>query len=398
MLKRSVNSKNSSGFTVAELVIVITILVILALVVSVAYRGIQGQSNEAALVASVGQVQKKLETYSAQNGGNAAVSLDSIGVNDAGQTKYQYTVNTGVTPSLYCLTVENGDNFYHVASKGPVVRGPCPGHTGTSPTTLDNGSSCPTGFVVVPGSSLYGTQAFCVMKYEAKNNGGGVPISTAGGTPWIYVSQEQAIQASKLACSGCRLISDEEWSTIAQNVVNVAQNWTGGAINSGYLMSGHSQSYSYLPLAASTDDNNGTYLIDDTANISRLRRTMYLSNGSVVWDVAGNVAEWTTGTSVARDWAAAQYAYWSEYPVSSKILRLGPGASPSFISSFTSSDIYHKSVGRPGHLFTSDSSITYGHYRGGNYYTGYNGGVYELSIWRLPTDSFMDDVGFRVVK
>lgn len=64
------------------------------------------------------------------------------------------------------------------------TNGPCPGDTGTAPTTLDDGSSCPSGLIVVPGNSTFGTKAFCVMKYDAKNDGSGHPQSVAAGTPW----------------------------------------------------------------------------------------------------------------------------------------------------------------------------------------------------------------------
>jgi hypothetical protein len=87
--------------------------------------------------------------------------LSAAGVTDTDGTTYQYTANTAATPQNYCLTATNGGVAVHAATGGKVTTGPCAGHTGASPTTLDDGSSCPTGYLLVPGSSLYGTDAFC---------------------------------------------------------------------------------------------------------------------------------------------------------------------------------------------------------------------------------------------
>ncbi|MEE3079759.1 MAG: hypothetical protein VX341_10520, partial [Bdellovibrionota bacterium] len=55
-----------------------------------------------------------------------------------------------------------------------------------------NGSiACPTGFVHVIGNASLGTDDFCVMQFEAKNNAG-TPISQASGTPWVNISATNA--------------------------------------------------------------------------------------------------------------------------------------------------------------------------------------------------------------
>ena len=55
-----------------------------------------------------------------------------------------------------------------------------------------NGIIAPTGFIVVPGSSTYGTEDFAVAKYEMKNVGG-VATSQAADTPWVSISQTDSI-------------------------------------------------------------------------------------------------------------------------------------------------------------------------------------------------------------
>src|SRR5690606_37026488 len=134
------------------------------------------------------------------------------GVTNSADTTYQYTRNTASTPHNFCITATSGDKSAHIAgTPGSVfkpVEGPCTGHTGTAPTVAASGEPCPSGFIVVPGSSLFGTDAFCVMKYEAKNAGSNVPVSPASGTPWVSIPQPSAIAhaPSPVGCTGCHLI------------------------------------------------------------------------------------------------------------------------------------------------------------------------------------------------
>jgi hypothetical protein len=70
--------------------------------------------------------------------------------------------------------------------------------------------------------------------------------------------------------------------TIARNAEQVGSNWSGGSVGSGYLPRGNSNS------SAAQDGSSqyGTGYSDFTH-----LRTLTLSNGSVIWDIAGNVWE-----------------------------------------------------------------------------------------------------------
>jgi len=175
-----------------------------------------------------------------------------------------------------------------------------PNNSTTSTTTAN---TCPTGFIPVPGDSQYGTSDFCVMKYEAKNNGSGVAVSTAIGTPWVSLTQATATSTAPTACNDCHLITESEWMTIAKNVAGVPSNWSTGLVattaNCGstmgcYIYSGHNDGTPANALAASTDDNGYSGTGQTSGN---QRRTLTLSNGEVIWDLAGNVWEWTQGSS-----------------------------------------------------------------------------------------------------
>ena len=91
-------------------------------------------------------------------------------------------------------------------------------------------------------------------------------------------------------------MTNDEYMTIVTNAANQASNWTGGAVGSGGLYTGNvSNASEYL---ADPNDANGysngtggtmanqtlTYTGDE-------RRTLTLSDGSVIWDISGNVWE-----------------------------------------------------------------------------------------------------------
>jgi formylglycine-generating enzyme required for sulfatase activity len=87
--------------------------------------------------------------------------------------------------------------------------------------------------------------------------------------------------------------------TIAQNVLSVNSNWDNGAgvhaVGTGYIYSGHNDNVPANAIEASPDDTNGYY---GTGNVapSNQRRTLTLTNGEVIWDMAGNVLDWTNAT------------------------------------------------------------------------------------------------------
>ena len=186
-------------------------------------------------------------------------------------------------------------------------------------------SDCPTGFVPVPGNHLYGTVGnkggFCVAQFEMKvdQNGDGIGdsntscksskdiytwkntgtncayntgtrslVSSAEGYPLTYINQTD----SKLACEsiGGHLITNEEWMTLARNIEIVPDNWSSGTVGQGSLKRGNTgyvvENVSYN----GADPESGT----GRNQLAMLR----LTNGSEVWDLSGNVKDWTDKTHI----------------------------------------------------------------------------------------------------
>lgn len=264
---------------------------------------------------------------------------------------------------------------------------------------------CPVGFVVVPGNNKYNTKDFCVMKYEAKFVNG-VPKSQAVETPWVDIPQIYAVDVSKRACRGCHLITENEWLTIAQNILNVPSNWSLGKVGGGYVYSGHNDGTPASSLAASKNDDDGysgiknsdtdTKKVNDDARNSQ-RRTLKLSNGQTIWDFSGNVAEWTAGQTTGgqpgiKNESAFSWKDWNTVNVNG-FLTTNP--MPGYGNELAS--VWNSKQGL-GQLYSNvnDDKIR-GFIRGGSYLQGDKAGIFSLDLGNDQTFSSAS-VGFRVAK
>ena len=148
------------------------------------------------------------------------------------------------------------------------------------------------------------------MKYEVKLegapvSGGYIPVSKPGVSPRVNV-QRQGQQGQSyigrdtqnLPCPAgysCRLIYEPYWLTMAADLIKVPSNWSGGAVGSGYVYNGHVNGNPASGLPASPDDNDGMFGMTggfgDGPEFNN-RRTLTFTNGEVIWDFSGNVAEW----------------------------------------------------------------------------------------------------------
>ena len=412
------------AFTIVELLIVIVIIAILAAITIISYTGISNRAKNSALSSTLQSGAKKVATYALQNSNTVpadkAAFLTIAGYKD-GNTTYQYTANTATTPNLFCITATQDSISYHIAgnAEGVVnkpVQGPClqPGtaiHSGTAPTKLADGSSCPTNYILVPGSSTYNQDSFCVMKYEAKIQGNDVgttaynasmvPESRATGTPWVNISQTNAIAEAQSIGTGYHLMTEAEWMTIAANVLSVDSNWSTGTVGSGYIYSGHNNYSPSSALAASTNDTDSLYgITGGTGSGSQYnnKRTLVLTNGQVIWDFAGNVWEMVNQTiEGSQPGLPADTGYsWREW--SSKDFQMNGLGQMSRLESVSALAAGWNSNNGVG-AFTSNANETRPRslHRGGFWGSISRAGVNSLDLFYGVGDA-IDILGFRATR
>lgn len=261
----------------------------------------------------------------------------------------------------------------------------------------------------VYGNATLGTNDFCIMKYEAKNVGG-VATSQAAGIPWDRMSQAGAIAKSAASCSGCHLVTEAEWMTIAADVLTVKYNWSGGAVGKGSMYQGYVNAYNppnvFTQLEASEDDNDALYgIMGDIGTTSgkNSSRVLYLKSGDAIWDLTGNLLEWTTGgvnpinqvglsgdtTTMMREWTTPGLSF-GNLPTSSLPSALESVSGLQGISGWNSS----KGIGKLGADYSATDSRSF--LRGGGYQWPDTSGV--LMIIAVPGAQNYIDFGFRVAK
>lgn len=410
-LKQQMKKKlpeKQSGFTIVELLIVVIVIAILAAIVIISYGNAQQRAGASKLKDDVKNASTQLAFDNTSLGAypsSVAAANNNKGLPAGPNTSYQYTPPSST--NAYCLTGTStsagGASFYVSSDSGTVQDGICPGHSAPDSSGNLVVFSCPTGFIVVPGSSTYGTSQFCVMKYEAKQASATVPVSQAAGLPWTNIIQTDAMvyAANVAGCTGCHLITEAEWLTIAQNVLNVASNWSGGAVGNGAIFRGHSDSAPASALVADVNDTNGYY--GETNTGGNQRRTLTLSNGEVIWDMAGNISEWTAGqsTSGLPGYTADSSFWWHDYaapnPWISQFGTVSPNVYPSFGTPSASGWNYTQGIGRFYSNANDSSGTLRSYFRGDNWSGGVGAGVYGLMIYYGP-NSAGNAYGFRVAR
>lgn len=342
------------GFTIVELLIVVVVIAILAAITLVAFNNVTGKAKDSARASTLAQWKKKSEVRK---------------------------VETNI--------------------------------------------SCPDNYAFVYGNAALGTSDFCVMKYEAKIQGNDngqtaysasmVADSRPTGTPWVNISQTNAI--TEAAEAGGHLVTEAEWMTIAADVLSVKYNWSGGEVGKGIIYQGHVNNNPGNSLAASADDTDN--LSGMTGGIgtnsgNNSSRVLYLSSGDAIWDLSGNVYEWTqqaVGTptlTMSQVGVSGDSAFnWREWTLGS--LNLGniaatsrPSALTSYtnpitgvtLSSATSWDAT-KGVGRIYANYADASSRAFA--RGGLWGNSSDAGVLMLASHNGPL-AVGTSIGFRVAR
>lgn len=286
-------------------------------------------------------------------------------------------------------------------------------------------TSCPIGYVSVPGNATLGTTDFCVMQYEAKawndanadedvdagevdadgcgeagcttGNWAAIPtykpVSQAADLPWRRIDQNQARIACDALNSGGStnfdLISNPEWMTIARNIELQNGNWSGGVVGNGLLYQGNNG-------VNAGSSYNGS---DPEGGTGRDTKAMHvLSNGEQLWDISGNVWEWV-------DWnvTPAQKAYvstdgspqsaWREFTLLDTLIGLG---NEMFPNSWQPTNASYNSAQGTGQYYAGSNASGGAALRGGYWFNGTGAGVFALYLGDSSAVTYYD-VGFRCV-
>ncbi|MBU4375244.1 hypothetical protein KKH38_01945, partial [Patescibacteria group bacterium] len=137
---------------------------------------------------------------------------------------------------------------------------------------------CDDGFVWVPGSAKYGTlPGFCVMANEMKAENSNEAI--------VNVKHYEAILTCQGIGDGYHLISENEWLTIAENIIRVAENDIDEETEG-------------LQLATSTMATTTEFI---------------LSNGNKIFNLIGGIAEWIDQTITKTGLVEPINENWYEY-------------------------------------------------------------------------------------
>ena len=397
------------GFTIIELLVVIVVIGVLASLSFVAYGSVRAKVIDESLAADIlnmGSAQLKQKTNTGLSG-KAYYSGSATDTSGLGFKPNNGNVVDVVTNATgYCIrgyNVGGTKNTIYNPSTKESSPGLCnqidPSAEAIAASPLDSSViTCPAGFIIVPGSPTYGTGNFCVMKYEAKQVGAtNVPISQASGLPWINISQTDAIANSTnvVGCTGCHLIKEKEYLTIVQNVLKVASNWSTGVVGSGYIYPGYGDSTTTTSLAASSNDSLGYY--GESVSSGPQRRTLTLSNGAVIWDLAGNVWEWTSGTlTTGQPGVIGAGIDWREWTAVTAPGTLSPNVFPSG-TGIAGASTWNSSKGIGQIYSNADETGTQRSFmRGGSWWDNHPG-VLSLALNFMSgwSDS---DVGFRVAR
>jgi hypothetical protein len=286
----------------------------------------------------------------------------------------------------------------------------------------DSGPSLPTcaaGYVPVAANAELGTNAFCVMRFEAKAGRDDdidgviedseifvegcvgacdtgdwaqmdyVPVASPVGLPWRGVSQTRAFERCAALGATFGLISNREWMTIARSAEQTPENWSTNVVGSGRMVNGHINGPAIAAVTDPADpySDTGDSASGDVSSWSQ-RRTLVLATGDVVWDLPGNVQEWV-------DWTLGD-------PLDGPPIGCASNELPLFTCSGVAREDYDSAAG------TYDSTFGVGRIlggdggaarRGGQNGDGGNGlaGIYGMNMNRFPTDVF-PSTGFRCVQ
>lgn len=139
-------------------------------------------------------------------------------------------------------------------------------------------------FATVPETTLPGglvVPAFQVSKFLARAGENGSILLDGFGAPLVNVTYNQARELA--AEAGYELIKESQALSLAYNLSQVGRNWISGTVGEGAM---------YQGLRLDIDDFDEALSFAYMSTDATERREFFLSDGSVVFDAAGNCYTW----------------------------------------------------------------------------------------------------------
>ena len=195
--------KNSQGFTIVELLIVIVVIAILAAITIVAYNGVSNRAKASAAQSAASQASKKVAAYAVTNSDQYPADLATAGVSNSGDTVFQYSVNNTSSPRTFCVTATIGNISYYINNTTVTTpaTGGCAGHSSGGVATITNlVTNGSFEGAISPWATSGGTGGVTVISRPltgGMDNGAFARVtwSTApsGGTPYITLGSGGAV-------------------------------------------------------------------------------------------------------------------------------------------------------------------------------------------------------------
>ena len=129
--------------------------------------------------------------------------------------------------------------------------------------------------------------------------------------------------------------------------------------------------------------------------ICEQRRTLILTNGEVIWDLAGNVWEWTSGTTEGGNQPGASGYAWRQWNALTAAGSLNPSPYPAYANATAAGWNSSQNIGQ---IYSdSDQTSVRAFQRGGYWDSNSSAGVFALGLGSAPSRSD-SSLGFRVAR
>jgi prepilin-type N-terminal cleavage/methylation domain-containing protein len=311
--------KQTTGFTIVELLIVIVVIGILAAITIVAYNGVQQRAMAAAATSALGQANQKLELYKVDAGGYPTTgNLSAAGIVD-GDVTYQYTSN-GTT---YCMTGTKGTASYKISDSTAPTAGGCAGHGQGGVAALTNYYRDPKPNATSPAGAWDGGNTMTNVNMASTwSNSGKMNRMTFSnvtnipqGGPTISIGSTYPTGQKFTITAGVRLVS----GTGNVGSISMDRNTSAGTLTQ------HATGGSGALSTTSTRNVYATFTADTAAVNDNLRLYFQISNKA-----SGTVAEYADVNmypgdyDASRNWASGDSPNWVWNGIANNATSTGP--------------------------------------------------------------------------